>query len=148
MGNANLSALKDKKAGLWSSNQPLPQLGTFSSLMSSCRSITAAPWGHTCPQKGKSPLSQRVRTLFFRSPSSEHPFPDVLCSGKKSEQSCAAPHGKAGNLLNTAPRRGLPHTILGFPVCRLVRKLLLLKFFQLHFQGPVPVNVTQFQRNS
>lgn len=126
--------------------------GTFLSLMSSFSSIPAAlggtPGGEPGSWQNSTAPSSEIQeptevacqdSSFFRPSSSEHPFPDVLFSGKESKQSCVAPHGKS--------KYGTPAPILGFNLCRLVRKLLLLKFFQLHLQGPVPVNIAKFQKN-
>lgn len=45
LGNVNLYVSGDREAGLLNTNQPLPQLDTFMSLMSSFTSIPPAPWG-------------------------------------------------------------------------------------------------------
>lgn len=119
---------EDKKAGVGNTNQPLLGTGRYWYLLEpdvilqlhpSC--TWGLPWGipgswqnSTAPSsENQEPTESACQdSSFFRPSSSEHPFPDVLFSGKEDKQLCVAPHGKAGTFLNTAPRGGHPPPIL------------------------------------
>lgn len=85
-----------------------------------------------------------LQTLFLRTPI---PW-CYLQRGKRARDHVQLHMERQGTFQIPLLGDGTPTTILGFNLCRLVRKLLLLKFFQLHVLGPVPVNITKFQRNS
>lgn len=154
-----MSTCMSGKLVCWNTNQPLLQLDTFPSRVSSSSSIPAAPWVctrvstqlfagyHSTSVLGKSGSHWVnvsglciLQTLLIWTCA----FPDVIFNGKKSKQSFGFTR-KARTFVHAAPRRRHLHRRPRLLFVPIGQEPTYLSFFICASQelGPLPVNITK-----